>query len=360
MDSGAHEPDSPYWLAATRAEAELILGDVDRARGLLEEAVSDQPRAWEDHAITLRQFALLLSETGEDSDWLDTLRPPPVLYFGGIMGLAPGDSGAEAEIAEALARIAPGCGYGALAAGTDILCAEGLSRRQADVNLVLPADREEFFRRSVEPAGQDWSDRFAREYERAASVRVVPEADAVDSCSIEMAASLAMGLALSRADQLQTRAVALWVREPAAEASSMQAWSLWREKGHEVVEVFCERTAERRDLRRERAVQTVCVSLASGEEGLRGFADVPAALSEARKLDRCVLDFAAVREGNEPADVAESALRSAPPNGIFATEAAMAVARLHAPDLSSELAGAVRTVAGEVDLYRLWFGQAAV
>ncbi|MEA3017901.1 MAG: hypothetical protein QOI38_2623, partial [Sphingomonadales bacterium] len=82
------EPETPYWLAATRAEALLLAGRGSEAREALAEALAAAPRAWEDHASTLRQFLLIHEALGEDAAWLEMLRPPRSLHFSGRIGLA--------------------------------------------------------------------------------------------------------------------------------------------------------------------------------------------------------------------------------------------------------------------------------
>ena len=88
LDSGAHEPDTRYWLGATRAEALLLLDREVEARAALREAIAGTPRAWEDHAVTIRQFRLILAEQGKSAAWLDACRPPATLHFAGPIGIA--------------------------------------------------------------------------------------------------------------------------------------------------------------------------------------------------------------------------------------------------------------------------------
>src|SRR4051812_34526139 len=127
------EPETPYWRAATRAEALLLLDREAEAGAALVEAVALAPRAWEDHAATLRQFALILAEQGREAGWLDPLRPPRSLHFGGHMAFSGerGPTGLLREIEDALEQERVGFGYGALAAGADIIVAEALLARGA-------------------------------------------------------------------------------------------------------------------------------------------------------------------------------------------------------------------------------------
>ncbi|HYD36647.1 MAG TPA: tetratricopeptide repeat-containing protein, partial [Allosphingosinicella sp.] len=71
IEADPDEPETPYYRAATRAEALLLLDREAEARAAFAEAIALAPRAWEDHASTLRQFALILAALGRDSAWLD-------------------------------------------------------------------------------------------------------------------------------------------------------------------------------------------------------------------------------------------------------------------------------------------------
>jgi tetratricopeptide (TPR) repeat protein len=82
------EDETPYYRAATRAEALLLLGKTAQAKKAFGEAISRAPRAYEDHASTLRQFGLILDALNEDKAWLDPHRPPRSLCFAGHMAMA--------------------------------------------------------------------------------------------------------------------------------------------------------------------------------------------------------------------------------------------------------------------------------
>jgi tetratricopeptide (TPR) repeat protein len=145
IESDADEPETPYYRAATQAEAFLLLNAEPEARTALVEAIALAPRAWEDHASTLRQFALILDTQGGDSSWLDILRPPRSLHFGGHMSFDPKVVRREhldEKIAAVLDEENVGFGYGALAAGADIIIAEALLARGAELHAVLPGGVE--------------------------------------------------------------------------------------------------------------------------------------------------------------------------------------------------------------------------
>jgi hypothetical protein len=197
------EPETPYWRAATEAEAWLVLGVEDEARPALEAAIAAAPRAWEDHASTLRQFIAIQAELGADAFWLDVLRPPRTISFAGTQ------LGGE-EIAAALERDNVGFGYGALGAGAEILAAEALVARGAELHVVLPADAASFAALFVDPQGGDWRARFDAALDAAESVQLVrPLGAPPEPGQSALAGEVARGAALLNAERLMGEAVHL-------------------------------------------------------------------------------------------------------------------------------------------------------
>ncbi|NWK97565.1 DUF4071 domain-containing protein [Sphingobium lactosutens] len=209
LESGDHEAETRYWLAATMAEAHLLLGDETASRAALEQAISRAPEAWEDHAATLRQFRQILTLTGRSADLFDHLRPPPSLYFSGIIGVPDDEEEARHKIGEALDHIRPGALYGALAAGADILLAELAVARGAELHVVLPTALDVFRDASVIRFGERWRQRFDRLIDGAASLEAPESIMNLSEAAITRGAEIAMGLALRRASAFATHAVAL-------------------------------------------------------------------------------------------------------------------------------------------------------
>lgn len=230
VDTTPDEPETPYYRAATRAEALMLLGRIDDAQSMLAEAIGLAPRAWEDHASTLRQLALILAAQGEDDGWLDPLRPPRSLHFGGHMSFY-----AEArstpltgKIAAVLAEERIGFGYGALAAGADILVAEALLAYGAELHLVIPGGMEAFAALSVDPFGAEWRRRFDAVYRRAETIRdVAPVGVQPDLEMITLAEEIAMGAALGNARRLASEAVQLLVLDDTAEVPGNRSATPW-------------------------------------------------------------------------------------------------------------------------------------
>lgn len=227
------EPETPYYRSATRAEALLLLGRESEAQGVLAEAIAAAPRAWEDHASTLRQFAAIITACGGDAGWLEPLAPPRALHFAGHMSFrADGyHVGLTTRLDEILAAERIGFGFGALAAGADILIAEALLARDAELHLVLPGGPATFAAVSVDPFGTAWRRRFDAIIARATIVHTVAPLGAhPDQTMIDLADEIAMGAACSHAKRLASEAVQLLV-PPDSAADSDGARGLWAEAG---------------------------------------------------------------------------------------------------------------------------------
>jgi hypothetical protein len=209
IDDGIDAGETPYWREATRAEALLLLDRNAEAEQSLSNAITYAPQAWEDRAATLRQFGLILSARGQSTDWLDPLRPPPMLHYSGILRIAADDKEAETTIHDALRAIAPGAGFGALAAGADIIVAEALLALGADLHIILPCPVDVFREASVSPFGEAWEARFDHVIGEAATVECCFESDALTCAAIRQAEGVAMGMAVGRAGLFETRSRAL-------------------------------------------------------------------------------------------------------------------------------------------------------
>jgi tetratricopeptide (TPR) repeat protein len=234
IEQDPDEPETPYYRVATRAEALLLLDREPEARAAFAEAIALAPRAWEDHASTLRQFALILAAQGRDAAWLDALRPPRSLHFGGHMSFDPKVVRREhldEKIAAMLSEENIGFGYGALAAGADIIIAEALLARGAEVHPVLPGGVEAFAAVSIDPFGKAWRERFDAVLERAEAVRPVrPLGAPPDAAMIGLADEIAMGAALINGRRLESAAVQLLVLDsnPAsANGASRRSREIW-------------------------------------------------------------------------------------------------------------------------------------
>ena len=232
LDAGDTGPETPYYLAATRAEALLLLGRTDEAEAALTQAVRLAPDAWEDHASTLRQFVLVLDALKLDAAWLAALQPPRSLHFAGPLALVD-DAGLRACIDALLADERIGFAYGALAGGADLIVAEAVLARGAELHLVLTAPPTIFRADSAAPLGGDWPIRFDAVLEQAATVSVVDTGVvATTMLHVRLAAEVAMGKAVMNAAAIASEPVQLLlVRTDTASGATVEIGEHWRRTG---------------------------------------------------------------------------------------------------------------------------------
>lgn len=233
LDAGDTGPETPYYLEATRAEALLLLGRTDDARAALHAACRLAPEAWEDHASTLRQFALILDTLGRDAAWLAALQPPRSLHFAGRLTIAD-DGGLRERIDATLADERIGFAFGALAGGADLIISEAVLARGAELHLVLPAPPDVFRADSAEPLGGDWPARYDAVLAQAATLCVVePRLVATTMLHIRLAAEVAMGKAVMKAGSLASGAVQLLLVDPDTTTGATAAIGQhWRRGSH--------------------------------------------------------------------------------------------------------------------------------
>lgn len=234
LDAPEPPADTPFYLAATRAEALLLLGDQRGAETALDQAVQHDPDGWDDRATTLAQLREVLAQQGRKSVWLDSFAPPASLHFTGHMGFANGGK-AELDLAHDLHDALPpdrfGFAWGALAAGADIVIAEHLLAAGAELHAVLPCPIDQFEAQSVAPAGAQWAARFRALLPRVASVRIAATCagSAHDPLATAHAGELAIGGALNNARRLGTGVVQLIVTdEQGGGANTARQAALWR------------------------------------------------------------------------------------------------------------------------------------
>jgi len=218
LDWLARAPDlaeTPYFIAATRAEAHLLCGNPSAAAAAMRSACAADPDGWSDRASSLRQFALIASAAGAGADqrWLDEFRPPCSLNFAGHLGVAPADSADLRRRVDAwLARHAIGFGFGALAAGADIVIAEALIARDAKLHVILPVGIDAFIAQSIAPYHPAWRARFSACLAAAHHVQCVTSlTGGYEPLATRLAADVAMGAAVLNARHLQSAAWQLLV-----------------------------------------------------------------------------------------------------------------------------------------------------
>jgi class 3 adenylate cyclase len=223
-----------YWVLATALEAHLVRGDMDAARGLVDQVVAAAGTDDAALATTGRQLERIVAAKKLDSGVLAAFKVPTVVHYLGNMQATT----ATADIAALLKGIRIGAAYGSLAAGADILFAEALLGQGVALNVVLPFAAADFVEQSVRPAGEDWVARFEACLAAAKTLRFATE-DAYmgDDQLFAYGSSLAMGLASLCARHLNAplMQLAVWdgsVNDGDKGAIAAADMSAWREAGH--------------------------------------------------------------------------------------------------------------------------------
>lgn len=242
-----------YWPQATRAEAALILGDLDAARERYAAAAALAGTNYGNLSTTRRQARMLLTHRDESAEWLDdVMRVPPVLVYTGHMIDVPGrpvprfDPSMEDEVSQAirtqLQDLKPGAAYGSAACGADIVCLEATHELGGELHIVLPFPVEQFRATSVDIREDSrWGDRFERLLDVATEVLVISEQPPHGYNATFQYANLIMtGLARLRAQMMGAtlRGLAVWdgrtAGQPGGTGSAVQTW---RDTGLEVDQV---------------------------------------------------------------------------------------------------------------------------
>jgi hypothetical protein len=234
--SAARTGLAEYYRHATLAESALVRDDTVAAAHHLAAAAAVRPADHGAIAATRRQLRLLCGAVGCDASVLEALPTPGVVHF---CGHRPGRRFAQGletvvheRIRAVLDRAGATSGYGALASGADILFAEALLQRDAELHVVLPFDVGEFVRVSVRPSGDAWVRRFEACLARASSVTFAThDRHHGDDEVFAYGTRIAMGLATIRARFLEATPlqVAAWDGDvegkPSQTFRDMLAWA---------------------------------------------------------------------------------------------------------------------------------------
>jgi hypothetical protein len=203
------------WDRATLGEAQLLLGDIDRSRDAYAAAYASAPGDAGTIASMRRQVHLIARVVPAAAGLLDVLPAPTVAAFAGHMIDAPHRStprfpaplepAVAAAIRDRLARMHRPILYTSPACGADLLAIEAALDLGAEVNVLLPFNRDDFVRTSVAVGGPGWTERFDAALARATRViSATQESHLGDDVLFEHAAMLVEGLTALRAAQLET------------------------------------------------------------------------------------------------------------------------------------------------------------
>lgn len=243
LDSLKKRGDDTYWPLATLGEAALILEQWSEAEAWYHQAAEVGRGRFGQLATTRRQARLLMHSLGSDPALIERCLPlARVVVFAGHMIDQPGrasprfppqlERAVQDAIRQRLERSDAGVGFASAACGADILFLEAIMGRGGEAHVVLPYDRDQFKKESVECAsGAGWGERYERVLRRAAEVRTASEHRLEDgSVTYDYANLLLLGLAAIRAAQLETELVplAVWDRRPGdgpgGTAATVQRW----------------------------------------------------------------------------------------------------------------------------------------
>lgn len=214
-------PYADYWMLITRAEAHLMLGEVDNAVEMARLACEARDAGTGKRASTRLQLRRLRgSLPTADIDAVIAAVPVPVstVYSAHMMRASTHRAGEQQDHAErakaALSRLeGPRHAFGALACGGDIIIAEWVLANGGQLHVVLPMRIPDFIELSVLPGDREadrdrdsgWLRGFERCLGQASSISFVHAGETQawerDAC-FEAAFRVAAGLSLISADQL--------------------------------------------------------------------------------------------------------------------------------------------------------------
>lgn len=226
-------PTDHYFIEATRAECFLLRGERAKAVAALHAAIDFDPLNYAAHASTLKQFMMIATKRGEGLDWLSDFRPPRPLHYAGHIRLNQTDIEEEnmrISISDALQQEDVGFGFGALAAGGDILFAESLLEQGAELHVVLPCAKDVFKRESVTPFGDAWGERFEDCLAQASSLRIVTRDTNWPDMGMNRVSGLsAMGKAILKGQSLSVAPLQMLILKetdaPSYTATHAQDWA---------------------------------------------------------------------------------------------------------------------------------------
>jgi class 3 adenylate cyclase len=232
-----------YWPQATLGEAHLLLGELDKAREHYR-AAADLGGEQSGDLVSMLGNLQLLDDAGVKFDKaalveklgrvvlfvghrIDPPRRPGKASpprFPNLRSLA---EKVKAEIKRRLEDLNVRCGFCSLAAGSDVLFAEAMQERNAELHVVLPFAKEDFLTTSVDyghaedPGLQKWRDRFHAVLGKLRPDHLhyaTEEPYLGTELLFEYGNTFFQGLGMLRAAQRLGKPVALAVLDPTAES----------------------------------------------------------------------------------------------------------------------------------------------
>ena len=251
----AEGSEPSYWTEATLGEVSLILGKLEEARAYYSNAGRLGKGDFANLNSTRQQARLLLQYLGEAPDWLDScFALPRIVVFSGHKIDRPELSSSrfpthlEAEvkkrIVERLNQLDPEIGYACASAGADILFLEAMLERNAEINIVMPFEKEAYIKTNVDVVlGADWENRFEKVLSQANSIIYANDYPALDNTVLlEFTSMILDGVAKLRSQVYDTSLTALAVWDGQADDTPGETYAMlqhWRkfERQIEIVEM---------------------------------------------------------------------------------------------------------------------------
>jgi class 3 adenylate cyclase/tetratricopeptide (TPR) repeat protein len=264
IDRGLRDPEQPgraadYWALANLGEAYFLLGDLAEAAVWYVKAVAAARahQALGDIAAMRRNAHLIREKLQVSDELLRLFYVGSVVVFAGHMidhpqrgtrdGLPsrfPADPqlirDVSAAIQAELDKLNVTIGVSSVACGSDILFAEHVLARNAELHVVLPYERTDFYTTSVDfgLSGKEWKQwrrRCDAVLERATEVHyATPERYLGDEVLVELNSEFVQGLAILRAAQRMVMPHVLAVCDPASpkrKGGTAHFLELWARKG---------------------------------------------------------------------------------------------------------------------------------
>lgn len=237
-----------YWALATLAEAELVFGRFDSAAELYALASREGVGRFADLASTRRHARLILEHYNQPSSALDDCFPiPSVAVFSGRMFVrrdrqrpTPFTAEHELRVQHGLSLVLRnrnvGIGFSSAACGSDIVFAEAMLRRGAEVHVVLPIPAADYRSLSVEPNGmRGWGRRFDAVLRRATRVVCTGTARLAElDVEHDFCNRVADGLATLRSRMLDTERICIAAWDGTQDEGTVgthRRMQLWKERG---------------------------------------------------------------------------------------------------------------------------------
>jgi class 3 adenylate cyclase len=240
----------PYWLLAVLGESALILGNWSEAEGYYRQASEIAGNRFGDLHSTRLNARLLLAHLDGDQNRIEScFKIPSVIMFAGHMIDTPDRTNPrfppdlEAAVRDSLRHrlksLEAGFGYCSLACGSDILFAETILEMGGEIQIVLPYEKDQFIRDSVEIIpGSNWGDRCEAILQKAAGITLASNQCLTGSTvQFEYSNLLLFGLAIGRAERLGSAPIPLAVWDgKAGNGPGGTAWTVdhWRGSGFAV------------------------------------------------------------------------------------------------------------------------------